>query len=413
MAAAQPGKRRLALVGLGHRGVGMWGRELVADYHPWIELVGLCDSNPLRRERAPATIGIEVPVYAGLGEMLRDTRPDTVIVCVPDDLHDEAIVQALEAGADVITEKPMAVTAAQCRRILDAERRTGRRVDVAFNYRYTPTFAKVKELLLSGAIGELQSVDFHWYLDVQHGADYFRRWHARRDRSGSLFVHKASHHFDLLNWFVQARPAEVFARGELRRYGRRGPFRGQRCRGCEHAARCEFHLDIGQDPWLHGLYEEASRHDGYLRDACVFREEIDIPDTMSACLRYESGVQVSYSLNTYMPIEGYQLALNGLHGRIEVRQHERHPWPQPPADEIHVLPNRGTATRIWVPHGPRGHFGGDAGLQDRLFKPATPDSLGQRAGAEAGAWAALCGVAAMRSVESGRSEPVALGTETD
>ena len=86
--------------------------------------------------------------------------------------------KALEAGIDVVTEKPMATTAEDCRRILDAEARTGRRVDVAFNYRFAPTSRKIRELLASGRIGEVTSVDFHWYLDTVHGADYFRRWHA-------------------------------------------------------------------------------------------------------------------------------------------------------------------------------------------------------------------------------------------
>jgi predicted dehydrogenase len=141
-----------------------------------------------------------------------------------------------------------------------------------------------------------------------------------RQNSGSLFVHKATHHFDLLNWYLQSDPKEIFARGDLRHYGRRGPFRGPRCKFCEHAEVCDFHIDIGSDPWLDMLYEAPSREDGYFRDACVFRQDIDIPDTMSAAILYASGVQVSYSLNTFMPIEGYHLAFNGTRGRIEVRQ---------------------------------------------------------------------------------------------
>jgi predicted dehydrogenase len=125
--------------------------------------------------------------------MLRTVQPQTVMVCTQDDTHDELIVQSLEAGCDVITEKPMATTAEKCRRILEAEARTGRRVNVAFNYRYAPFMAKLKALLLSGVIGEIVSVDFHWYLNTKHGADYFRRWHAYQANSGSLFVHKATH----------------------------------------------------------------------------------------------------------------------------------------------------------------------------------------------------------------------------
>ena len=99
------------------------------------------------------------------------------------------------------------------------------------------------------------------------------------------------------------------------------------------------------------LYEEPSREDGYFRDACVFREEIDIFDTMSAAILYENGVQVSYSLNTFMPIEGYHLAFNGTKGRVEIRQYERQAWETPDEDEILVMRNFDGVERIRVPHG--------------------------------------------------------------
>ena len=395
-------KRRVALVGTGHRGAGTWGRELLANHRARVDLVGLADTNSMRVERARAAIGTNSPTFTDFREMLAATRPQTLIVCTRDDTHAEIIIAALEAGVDVITEKPMATTADMCRRILEAERRTGRRVDVTFNYRYAPTAKTIKELLLSGVIGEVASVDFHWYLDVEHGADYFRRWHAFVANSGSLFVHKATHHFDLLNWYLDADPKEVYARGALRNYGRQGPFRGPRCKLCEHAAICDFHIDIAEDPWLDMLYEEPSSEDGYFRDGCVFREDIDIPDTMSAAILYENGVQVAYSLNTFMPIEGYHLAFNGRQGRIEVRQYERQAWETADEDVILVMRNFGEVERIRVPHQPGGHFGGDSRLQAMLFEPGTPDPLGQRAGARAGAISVLCGVAAMQSVRSGR-----------
>jgi predicted dehydrogenase len=394
-------KRRVALVGTGFRGAGTWGKELLATCGEWVELVGLSDSNPMRLERARAAIGVNAPAFADCSAMLAETRPDTLIVCTPDDTHARMIVTALEAGVDVLTEKPMTTTAEMCRTILAAERRTGRRVDVGFNYRFSPTARAIKEVLLSGIIGEIVSVDFHWYLDVQHGADYFRRWHAFIAHSGSLFVHKATHHFDLLNWYLGADPEEVFARGALRRYGRAGPFRGPRCKLCPHADECNFFFDLARHPWLETLYEDPSREDGYVRDACVFREEIDIFDTMTAAILYQNGVQVSYSLNTFLPIEGYHLAFNGKKGRVQIRQYERQAWETPAEDEILVLRNFGPAERIRVPHQPGGHFGGDPALQRMLFAPDMADPLGQRAGARAGAVSVLCGVAAVDSVRSG------------
>jgi predicted dehydrogenase len=398
---SRAGKRRVAIVGAGFRGAGTWGKELLANCGEWVELVGLSDRNPMRLERARAAIAVDTPIFADCRVMLAETRPDTLIVCTPDDTHAGMIVTALEAGVDVLTEKPMTITAENCRTILAAERRTGRRVDVGFNYRFSPTARKIKEVLLSGVIGEIISVDFHWYLDVQHGADYFRRWHAFMAHSGSLFVHKATHHFDLLNWYLDADPAEVFARGALRRYGRAGPFRGPRCKTCPHAGECDFFFDLASHPWLETLYEDPSNEDGYVRDACVFREEIDIFDTMSAAILYGNGVQVSYSLNTFMPIEGYHLAFNGKKGRVQIRQYERQAWETPPEDEILVLKNFGPAERIRVPHQPGGHFGGDPALQRMLFAPDMADPLGQRAGARAGAVSVLCGVAAVDSVRSG------------
>ncbi len=396
-------KRRIAIVGTGHRGAGTWGRELLAGCGEHVELVGLADHNPLRLEAARQAIGVTVPTFTDLADLIATSRPETLIVCTRDDTHADQIILALEAGVDVVTEKPMTTTAEMCGRILDAEKRTGRRVDVAFNYRFAPTSRRIKELLAAGTIGEVVSVDFHWYLDTRHGADYFRRWHAFQAFSGGLFVHKATHHFDLLNWFLDADPVRISAQGALRNYGRAGPFRGERCKTCEHAGSCGYYVDVGADPWLAALYEEPSTVDGYVRDACVFREEIDIFDTMTAVMAYENGVQVSYSLNCIMPIEGYHLAFNGTRGRIEVRMYERQAFEMPVGiDEITVLGNDRTVERIKVEHGPGGHFGGDPLLHRMLFAPGIPDPLNQRAGSRAGAMSVLCGVAATDSAKTGR-----------
>ena len=83
---------------------------------------------------------------------------------------------------------------------------------MTFNYRYSPPRTQIKELLDAGVIGEVLSVDFHWLLNTHHGADYYRRWHRNKAQfSGGLMVHKATHHFDLVNWWLSAVPVEVFA----------------------------------------------------------------------------------------------------------------------------------------------------------------------------------------------------------
>jgi predicted dehydrogenase len=401
--AADGARRRMAVVGTGIRATRAWGIELLKEQGERVELVGMCDLNPKRVEASRRLIGVEAPTFTDLDAMLRQVRPEVLLVTTRDATHDAQIVRALEAGVDVITEKPMTTDEVKCRAILDAERRTGRSVTVAFNYRYAPTAARLKELLAAGTIGEVTSVDFHWYLDTRHGADYFRRWHAYRANSGTLWVHKATHHFDLVNWYLGADPVEVGAMGALRRYGKNGPFRGVNCRTCPHAARCDFAWKMTDDPVLTQLYAECESADGYLRDACVFREDIDIYDTMAATVRYSTGAMMSYSVNAFMPIEGYHLAFNGPKGRIEVRMFERQPWDAPRGvDEIRVTRAFGGSEVIPVRWGEGGHYGGDPLLRRMLFEPGRADPLGQRAGSRAGAMSLLTGVAADRSIQRGR-----------
>ena len=177
-------------------------------------------------------LGVKCPTYTDFDKMMRETKPDALIVTTVDATHNEFIVKGMEYGADIITEKPMTTDEEKCQQILDAERRTGKQVKVTFNYRYSPHRQKLYEMLRSGVIGKVEAVDFHWYLDVYHGADYFRRWHRLRQNSGSLLVHKATHHFDLLNWWLESDPEEVFAYGRLDFYGKNNDFRHTNCRPC-------------------------------------------------------------------------------------------------------------------------------------------------------------------------------------
>ena len=219
-AAVQPARRRLALAGTGSRGSGTWGEDLVQHYADRIELVGLFDRNGLRARAAQRLIGTTAPVFADFDTMVRQARPDAVIVATVDATHARYIVRALELGVDVLTEKPMCTDETQCQAILDAVARTGRTVTVTHNARHSREAKKVKALLQEGAIGDVLAVDFHEYLDTSHGADYFRRWHRFRENSGTLLCHKASHHFDLANWWLDSEPVEVSASGDLRVYGR-------------------------------------------------------------------------------------------------------------------------------------------------------------------------------------------------
>jgi predicted dehydrogenase len=401
-------KQRVALVGTGVRGLGMWGPELLAEEGHKVEMVGMCDINSLRlevaRKHMKSTAGVEVPVYTDFDRMIHETKPEQIIVTSVDSVHHTHIVRAMELGCDVITEKPMTTDPAKLKEILEAQKRTGREITVTFNYRFSPHRRVMKEILESGELGEITSLDFHWYLDVQHGAAYFRRWHRLLEKGGSLWVHKASHHFDLVNWWLEARPVSVAAYGELRKYGSSGPYRSETktCRGCSHRDVCPFFWDITENEFYMDLYVGCESEDGYTRDGCVFREDVNIWDTMTATVKYDNDVSMSYSLNAFMPYEGYRIGFNCTRGRLEHRNFERQPWVTEPQDEIVVIKNFGHREVITVPHGVGGHGGGDKRLLDMIFTPGMPDPYKQTADHMAGAYAVLPGFAAVRSIDERR-----------
>ncbi|QNP74302.1 Gfo/Idh/MocA family oxidoreductase [Streptomyces roseirectus] len=415
-------RRRVAVVGLGSR-ARLFVSALAGPYADRYELAGFCDVNAHRmRVHNEWLGGAPVPAYSAgeFEEMLRRERIDVVVVCSVDRTHDAYIVRALEAGCDVVTEKPMTTDADRARRILDARERTGREVRVAFNYRYNPVHSAVRELLAGGAVGDVGSVHFEWLLDLRHGADYFRRWHRDKANSGGLMVHKATHHFDLVNWWLGSTPDTVYAQGKLFFYGdeagqRRGLAREyDRAHGQPAAEGDPFALRLADEPDLKALYLDAESEDGYHRDQNVFAPGVTIEDDMAVLVRYASGASLTYHLTAYAPWEGYRIAFNGSEGRLELLVEET-TWTPARSGGPSTHGVAGTAgrtelllRRAWeeprevkVASGEGGHGGGDARMLEDLFGERGPDALGRAADARDGALSLVTGLAANRSFETG------------
>ncbi|MCB0748262.1 MAG: Gfo/Idh/MocA family oxidoreductase [Ignavibacteriae bacterium] len=424
-------KLKVALVGTGIRGTSFWGKRLVEQYSDILEFVGLSDINPGRLKFGHEYIGANCPTFINFDEMLRKTNPDLVIVTTKDSTHHEFIIRALDFGCDVLTEKPLTIDEYKCQQIIDAERRSSKNLIVGFNYRWSPYATKIKELLMNNSIGKITSVDFHWYLNTYHGASYFRRWHGLRQSGGTLWVHKATHHFDLLNWWLDSDPEEVFAYGDLEYYGSNGPFKGNNCRDCKHTKECEFYWDITKDEHMMNLYVANEKHDGYIRDNCLFRDEINIYDKMSAQVKYKNNITLNYSLTTYSPYEGWRVAFNGTEGRIEgwldipyhkgvtIDQAEMHAKEMEQTSETEKIFEPIILHKLWknhevinVPFEKEGHGGGDKRLHDKIFvNPDKVDPYNRAAGIRDGAMSILIGIAARKSIES--NEPIKIAELTD
>lgn len=424
MSEQSPSRTRYAIVGTGSRAT-MYVDALCGTFSADCELVALCDPSLVRvsyhNTRLAGRYGRSpVPSYAA-GEfttMLAEQRPQVVIVTTVDAYHHRYIVAAMEHGCDVVSEKPMTTDEAKVAEILAAIRRTGRRLTVTFNYRYSPAYTRLRQLIAEGAIGTPRLVDFSWMLDTSHGADYFRRWHREKPLSGGLLVHKATHHFDLVNWWIGAWPATVHAFGSLSFYGSEAAAsRGEShpfTRYTGRPAGDPFALDLDRSPMLRGLYREAEDESGYLRDRNVFGDGISIEDTMVVAARYGSGALLSYSLVAYSPWEGLRVAITGDKGRAELyERHRAHVIEETPTGEaageaatapqheLRLFPMFGSPVDIDIPAG-EGPHGGDGLMLEQIFgRNPPPDPWGRAASHLDGAASVLLGAAANRSIATG------------
>jgi predicted dehydrogenase len=435
--AIAPGKTRsrYALVGAGHR-AQMYIDAISRRFAGSAELLAWSDTNPGRLDFYDELIAardIDSPARyepSQLPAMIKDLDIDTVVVTSPDFTHAAVIETCLRAGADVVVEKPLTIDAAGCASIAAAVRETGRRVTVTFNYRYSPRNSALKEVIASGEIGAVTSVNFEWVLDTVHGADYFRRWHREKAKSGGLLIHKASHHFDLVNWWIDDQPHRVYASGALSFYGaanarKRGLDRRPE-RGTGDSPRIDpFAMDLREDERLRRLYLDNEHHDGYLRDRDVFADGITIEDNLAVIVDYAGGPTLNYSLNAHSPWEGYRVAINGTKGRAELEVVERGAADEgakvldPSAtaelgDQGRIRPRgeRLLVQRHWeqareVPIADFGgaHGGGDDMLLADLFgndDARAADPLRRPAGYLDGVASVAVGIAGNRSLETGQ-----------
>jgi predicted dehydrogenase len=424
-------KRRYVVVGTGHR-VQMYLDAMAGDHRDDAELVGLVEPNPGRvavhvNRLSQAGLDMEKVITAhpdDLERVIKETEADRAIITSPDYTHAELIVRSLDAGVDVVVEKPLTINAEATRQIADAVQRSGRQVIVTHNYRYSPRNSGLKELIKSGAIGTPLSVAFEWVLDTAHGADYFRRWHRGKANSGGLLIHKASHHFDLVNWWLADTPTQVYARGGVRFYGsENAAARGMAPhpeRGTHDGTHSPWELDLRTDPRLKALYLDSESYDGYQRDQDVFGPGVTTEDNLAVIVDYARDATLSYALNAHAPWEGYRVAVNGDEGRAELEVVERAAVLTDADGRVVIDPSavpesssrtdgeRLTLQRHWEPAqdvmieaGTGAHGGGDALLLKDIFRGHGDDWLERSANWADGVRAIAIGIAGNESLDTG------------
>lgn len=416
-------KKRYVLVGTGGRAAFFWG-AIASTFRDTSELVAFCDLNQTRMDYANRMLqekydhpAIATYTAERFDDMIAEQKPDAVIVTTIDRTHHTYIIRAMELGCDVITEKPMTTDEEKCQAILDATKRTGKNLRVTFNYRYAPHNSKIRELIRDGVIGDVYSVHFEWLLNTQHGADYFRRWHRDKRNSGGLLVHKSTHHFDLVNFWLDTKPETVFAMGDLRFYGKENAEeRGvtqfyQRAHGSEFAQHDPFAVHLKDNPHLKAMYLDAEKDDGYQRDQSVFGDGISIEDTLGVMVKYRNKAILTYSLNAYLPWEGFHVVFNGSKGRIEMKVVEKS-YINSGGDKalegalkqksVTVFPMFDAPYTVEIEERAGGHGGGDPVLLNDLFGTPEHDPLNRAASHIDGAMSILTGIAGNISLKTGQ-----------
>lgn len=416
--------KKYAVCGVSNRAIGMFIKPIIKMFSTTSQVVALLDVDAKRHQVGKKQVPeiADLPEYGAndFDRMVKETKPDVIIVTSRDDTHVHYILEALKYDLDVLCEKPMATTAADCKRILDAEAKSKGKVTVTFNYRYNPIHMKIKEMILDGKIGRITSVDLNWYIDTFHGSSYFQRWNRMREFSGGLSIHKSSHHFDLINWWTDQQPVEVFAYGALNYFGPEGEHNpskqnGRHCSTCEERDSCSYYRrwnarsgDITVKDDHLGTVKSArdeKPYTNYQPDMCIFDDEIAIEDTYTATVKYNKGALLSYSINFSLPYEGYRLAINGTKGRIETMEYHsapRVPFPIP-VQTIDYFPLFGAKETIHVVMRDGGHGGGDPVIQEDMFMGPDPNRhYPILSGSKDGAYSVTTGEAVWRSVKEHR-----------
>lgn len=284
------------------------------------EIVGLCDKIPEKARLWAKLYKIQPKIFDDTEEMLSKSRPDALIVCTPDFAHVEPSVAALNASIHVLCEKPMATTLEDCSKIIVAAEKSSAIFYLGFNLRHNPTYNTVHQLVSSSQLGSISTIEANEY--YYEGKTYFQRWNRLREFGGGLWVTKACHDFDILNWLAGCSAQNIYATAGLSHY-RPKANAARRCRDCSLKFDCPDFDDISytanneleETRKLIRLAEE--KKGGEPSDLCLYSSNKDTIDNGIAVINYKNGIRATYTLNVIAARTTRQLRIVGSEGMLE------------------------------------------------------------------------------------------------
>ena len=258
---------------------------------------------------------------------------DAVIISTPDDLHYGPCMKALEVGYDVLLEKPIAPTEKECLDILNLANKTGRIVAVCHVLRYAPYFIKLREMIQSGSIGKLISIQHLEPIEHIHMSHSYVRgnWHNSKETT-PIILAKSCHDLDILRWIIDKPCKNIAAFGSLKWFKKENAPDGStnRCTdGCAVEKTCPYSaLKIYNKPdgWssVFDFPDDISKHEEYLLEQlkttnygrCVYRMENDQPDHYVTSMEFEDEITANFSMEAFTSYHGRRTRIMGSHGDI-------------------------------------------------------------------------------------------------
>ena len=320
-------------LGAGNRGnvYGNYGIEFSKE----LDIIGVAEPISIRKER-----------YAKKHNILEENRFDTwedvfnrpkfadaVIITTPDNLHYGPCMKALELGYDVLLEKPIAPSEKECLDILNLANKTGRIVAVCHVLRYAPYFIKLREMIQSGAIGKLISIQHLEPIEHIHMSHSYVRgnWHNSKETT-PIILAKSCHDLDILRWLIDKPCKSIAAFGSLKWFKKENAPEGStnRCTdGCAVEKNCPYSaLKIYNKPngWssVFDLPDDISKHEEYILEQlkttnygrCVYRMENDQPDHYITSMEFEDEITANFSMEAFTSYHGRRTRVMGSHGDI-------------------------------------------------------------------------------------------------
>lgn len=365
----------IAVVGAGGRGTG-YARWVLANQDR-ATVVAVAEPREVRRARFAAEHGIDPDnEYADWRDLVARGRvADAVLICTQDRMHTEPVLEFLAAGYHVLLEKPMAPTEAECRQIVAAAEASDRVFAVGHVMRYTPYTRAVKEVVDSGELGDIVSVQHlepvgYWH----HAHSYVRGNWRRADTSTFMLMAKSCHDLDWLQHVLGETPARVSSFGRLSHFRPENKPAGaaDRCLDCAVEPDCPYSakrfyfdrlvqghqgwpLDVVVDEYTADALGAALRTGPYGR--CVYDCDNDVVDHQVVSMEYASGRTAVFTMTAFTEQSHRHTRLFGTHGQLVGD-----------GDTIDVYDFRTGAHRVVDPAGTGdataggGHGGGDGGL---------------------------------------------------